>query len=106
MATRSSRSRTASIALGLAASLLLPAAALGVTTVSHAPSTGLLVTGDATGEGLGVKPQSRSLRRLPLPDGDFGGRGPGPGERLPDAGDRPHVRLRERRQPRGGGQPR
>jgi hypothetical protein len=100
MATRSSRSRTASIALGLAASLLLPAAALGVTT------TGLLVTGDATGEGLGVKPQSRSLRRLPLPDGDFGGRGPGPGGRLPDAGDRPHVRLRERRQPRGGGQPR
>jgi Ca2+-binding RTX toxin-like protein len=54
MATSSSRSRTASIVLGLAASLLLPAAALGVTTVSYAPSTGLLVSGDATGEGLGV----------------------------------------------------
>jgi hypothetical protein len=54
VASNSKRSRAAWVVLGLAASLLVPAAALGTTTVSYSPSTGLLVTGDATGEGLGV----------------------------------------------------
>ncbi len=60
MASSSKRSRTALVVLGLAASLLLPAAALGVTTVSYSPSTGLLVQGDAAGDDVrgGVRTDS------------------------------------------------
>lgn len=47
MASSSRRTRSAWVVLGLAAGMLAPAAALGTTTVSFSPSTGLLVTGDA-----------------------------------------------------------
>jgi Ca2+-binding RTX toxin-like protein len=67
MASRSRRSSAAWVVLGLAASLLVPAAALGVTTVSYAPSTGLLVTGDATSEGLGVNRRADRFDVFPFP---------------------------------------
>ena len=67
MASRSRRSCAATVVLGLAASLLVPAAALGVTTVSYAPSTGLQVTGDATGEGLGVNRRADRFDLFPFP---------------------------------------
>lgn len=50
MASGSKRSRTAWVVLGLAGSLLVPAGALGSTTVSYSSSTGLLVQGDAAGD--------------------------------------------------------
>jgi hypothetical protein len=55
MPSSSSRSRAASVVLGLAASLLAPAAALGVTTASYSSSSGLLVTGNAAADAVRVE---------------------------------------------------
>lgn len=65
--TRSRRARTSWVVLGLAAGLLLPPAAVAVTTVSYASSTGLQVTGDATGEGLGVNRRADRFDVFPFP---------------------------------------
>jgi RTX calcium-binding nonapeptide repeat (4 copies) len=67
MASSSKRSRAAWVAAGLAAGMLVPAAALGTTTVSFSPSTGLLVTGDAAGEGLGVTRGADRFEIFPFP---------------------------------------
>lgn len=57
MPTRARRSRTASIALVLAASVLVPGAALGATTISYSSVTGLLIQGDAAGDSVLVRAQ-------------------------------------------------